>query len=95
MELATGSPVLAVLGTRHDHPASWLGAGQALASVLLSATAAGVSASFLNQPLELSNLRHQVGDIVGAAGNPQIILRMGYGPEVPPTPRRSIEDMTV
>lgn len=52
-QLAEGSPVLAVLGTEGDTPADWLAAGQALARVLLRAQAEGVSASFVNQPIEV------------------------------------------
>jgi len=27
------------------------------------------------------------------AGFPQMLLRMGYGPEIPPTPRRSVSEV--
>src|SRR5262249_35643428 len=50
--LLTHSPVLAALGTEGDAPVDWLAAGQALQRVLLRATAAGLSASFMNQPIE-------------------------------------------
>ena len=56
-ELAARSPVLAVLGTDGDRPADWLRAGLALARVLLRARAEGVAASFLNQPIEVAELR--------------------------------------
>jgi hypothetical protein len=57
-ELATGSPVLAVLGTNGDTPQDWLCAGQALARVLLRARAEGVWASYLNQPIEVAEQQH-------------------------------------
>ena len=94
-QLAEGSPVLAVLGTEYDTPADWLAAGQALARVLLRAQAEGVSASFLNQPIEVSELRPQLRDAIGSKGFPQLLLRMGYGPEVRPTPRRSVEEVLI
>ena len=94
-QLAEGSPVLAVLGTEGDTPADWLAAGQALANVLLRAQAEGVSASFLNQPIEVPELRPQLRDVIGRTGFSQLLLRMGYGPEVRPTPRRTVEEVLI
>ena len=94
-QLAEGSPVLGVLGTEGDTPADWLFAGQALARVLLMAQAEGVSASFLNQPIEVPELRPQLRDVIGRTGFPQLLLRMGYGPEVRPTPRRTVEEVLI
>ena len=94
-QLAAGSPVLAVLGTESDGPAEWLRAGQALDRVLLTATANGISASFLNQPIEVSELRPRLADLLDTQGFPQILLRMGYGPAVRPTPRRPVSEVLV
>jgi hypothetical protein len=88
-QLATGSPVLAVLGTDADTPADWLSSGQALERVLLRARSEDVWCSFLNQPIEVPELRTQVRDLLGAKGFPQALLRMGYGQDVKPTPRRT------
>jgi hypothetical protein len=88
-QLATGSPVLAVLGSEVDSPADWLAAGQALARVLLRARAEDVWASFLNQPIEVPDLRTKLMDLLGRKGSPQLILRMGHGQDVRPTPRRT------
>lgn len=93
-ELAEGSPVLAVLGTDRDTPAAWTCAGQALDRVLLRAAADGVSASYLNQPVELPELRPRVTDLLDREGWAQIVLRMGYGPEVErSTPRRPVSEV--
>jgi nitroreductase len=94
-QLAEGSPVLAILGTEDDTPADWLAAGQAMAKVVLQAQAEGVSASFLNQPVEVSELRPQLRDAIGRQGFPQLLLRFGYGPEVRPTPRRTVEEVLI
>jgi hypothetical protein len=87
------APTVAVLTTRGDALADWLVAGQALARVLLTARAAGVSASYLNQPVEVPDLRPRVADLVRDAADPgvpgrrggmpadatpQIVLRLGY-----------------
>jgi nitroreductase len=91
--LVDGSPILAVLGTRDDEPPDWLAAGQGLAAILLLARANGVWASFLNQPVEVPQLRRKLTDLLGTDGFPQLLLRMGYGEEVHPTPRRSLEEV--
>ncbi len=94
-ELATGSPVIAILHTEANTTRDWIAAGQALARVLLRARAEGVWASFLNQPVEVETLRPKVRDAVDITGFPQILLRMGYGPEVRPTPRRGLRDVMI
>ena len=95
-ELVAGSPVLAVLGTAGDTPHDWLKAGEALARVLLRAAADRVSASYLNQPVEVPELRLTLTDLLevqGVEGYPQIILRMGYGPEPMLSPRRPLSEV--
>ena len=92
-QLATGSPALSVLWTDADSPSDWLSAGQALGRVLLRACSDSVWASFLNQPIEIAALRSKLSDILGIAGFPQLLARMGYGPEARPTPRRRISDV--
>jgi len=93
-DLAYGASDLVVVGTRGDGPADWLAAGQALDHVLLRATVDDVSASFLNQPIEVSALRQELVEKLALPGVPQIILRLGYGPgEVRATPRRPVEEV--
>lgn len=93
--LALSSPVLLTLGTEDDTPTAWLRTGMALAEILLLACAEGVTASYLNQPCEIAELRSAVADALGYSGLPQLILRMGYSTEVPPTPRRRVDDVLV
>jgi nitroreductase len=92
-ELAIGSPVLAVLGTEADNERAWIATGQALARVLLFATARGLSASFLNQPCELPPLRQRLHETIGKSGAPQLVLRLGYADPAPAMPRRKLSDV--
>lgn len=94
-QLALGSALLLVLGTEGDTPLDWLKAGQALAHVLLLATAEGLSASFLNPPVEEPELRPQVNELTGKHGFSQMIMRMGYAGEVEPTPRRTVSELVI
>jgi hypothetical protein len=92
-EIALYSPVLAVLGTEGDDPGAWLAAGQALARVLLRGQAEDVCASFLNQPIQVADLRPTVGQIAGRPGFPQVLLRMGYGDLVHASRRRPLNEV--
>lgn len=92
-EYVAKSPLLLVLGTTDDDTAAWLRAGIAHALVTLRATCAGVSTSYLNQPLELPDLRAGIGALVNQEGHPQLLTRMGYGRHSTVTPRRSVEDV--
>ncbi|WP_457653236.1 Acg family FMN-binding oxidoreductase [Rhodocaloribacter sp.] len=92
-QLAEGSPALLVLSTRADTPPAWLTAGQALERALLRATDLGLCASFLNQPVEVKPLRAEVRELIGGERLPQLVLRMGYGAGVRPTPRRAVHEV--
>ena len=72
-------PLAAILWTDGDQPLDWLRAGMALEAVLLRGTVAGVSASFLNQPLEIEGLRAALRHQFALPGFPQIVLRLGVG----------------
>ncbi|MCQ8188385.1 Acg family FMN-binding oxidoreductase [Streptomyces rugosispiralis] len=80
-------PTIAVLSTDQDRRTDWLRAGQALEHVLLLATSHAVRASLLHQPLEWSDLRWSAGDAHPAPGHVQMLIRLGYGPAGPATPR--------
>ena len=84
------TPTVAILSTTQDQRVDWLRAGQALERLLLAATAAGLSASFLNQPLEQDDLRCLVRSPTTGVGHSHMILRLGYGDKVPATPRRPL-----
>jgi nitroreductase len=88
-------PLIAVLGTRDDDVESWLAAGQGVGRLLLAATARGVTASPMTQPLEVPETRQRLVSQLGVVGHPQMILRLGYAAEAPPpvTPRRPVEDI--
>jgi len=93
-ELAEHSPLLAVLGTDGDTVADWLVTGQALQNLLLTGVHAGLQGSYLNQPVQVSRLRPELGKLAGKPGHPQILLRMGYPEEILPlSPRRRLKEV--
>jgi hypothetical protein len=94
-ELVKSSPVLFMLGTSGDTPLEWLRAGEALQQILLLAESVNVSASFLNQPCQVPDLREQLRLITGRSGPPHVLLRMGYGTGAEPTSRRPVQDVII
>ncbi|MFL4903799.1 Acg family FMN-binding oxidoreductase [Streptomyces sp. MMS24-I2-30] len=87
------NPHIALLGTAHDKQTDWLRAGQALERVLLVATTRGLVASVTSQPLEWPELRWVARDPVSAMAHVQMVLRLGYGPEGHPSPRRPVAEL--
>lgn len=87
------TPHLALLSTRGDGPTDWLRAGQALERVLLEGTLAGLSTSLTSHPLEDRELRLLARDPGSGVGHVQMVLRLGYGPKGPATPRRPVRDV--
>ncbi|MFE1804520.1 Acg family FMN-binding oxidoreductase [Streptomyces sp. NPDC059533] len=86
-------PHIALLGTAGDTPADWLLAGQAMQRVLLQATSDGLVTSMTSQPLEWPELRPTVRDPLAGMSHVQMVIRLGYGPEGPVTPRRAVADV--
>jgi hypothetical protein len=88
-ELAQSAPVLVALLTRRDTMHDWLAAGRARQHLALAARHAGVWLSLLNQPVQVPQARRRLRNLTRMRGWPQAVARLGFGPEVAPTPRRS------
>lgn len=84
-------PQLAVLATRGSRHADWIRAGQALQRVLLLATHHGL----VTCPLGWVPGARDGGEReAGLDGQYiQLVLRIGYGPRGPATPRRPVRDV--
>jgi nitroreductase len=90
--LAEGSPALSALTTETDALPSWLAAGQALGRVLLTAASHDLQASYLNQPVEVAELRTRLAGLAGG-GFPQMLFRLGRPILREDTPRRGVQDV--
>ena len=86
-------PALLILGTDADSPTQWIHAGQALSALLLHATTQGLRASMLGQVIDLPTTRAQLRTLLRLIGEPQMVLRIGYGPAAPATPRRPLTEI--
>ena len=86
-------PLLAVLASRQDAAVDHVRTGVALQRVLLVATTAGLSASFLSPVVERPESRAVLRALLDRQGHPQVVLRIGYGYPAPSTPRRRLGDV--
>jgi hypothetical protein len=84
---------IAVLATDGDTTASWLVAGQALERVLVTAAEQSAFASLHSQAVEVPHIRSEVQRELCTVAVPQLLLRLGYAPDGPPTPRRPVDDI--
>ena len=93
-ERARQAPALAALDTHGDRPRDWLIAGMALEHVLLHAASRGLQAAYLNQPIQVCELRIRVAALLERPCFPQAIVELGH-PAHPdkPTPRRPLVDV--
>jgi hypothetical protein len=94
-ELARGSPLLVVLSTPMDNNEGWLSTGFGLQRLLLVAADAGYAMSYLNQPIEVPDLRTELAQELLIDGYPQLLLRAGRGQPVSHSPRRAISDVLI
>ncbi|MBB4750618.1 Acg family FMN-binding oxidoreductase [Actinoplanes lobatus] len=88
-------PLVGILGTGGDRKLDQLVAGQALQHILLTVTDAGLASSLISQPIEVPAARDQLRRSLGRTGFPQIALRIGYGHQGHPTPRREVADVLI
>jgi len=73
-------------------PAHWVQVGRACQRFALQATALGLKHAFVNQPAEVANVRPELAALVGVPGRrPDIVMRFGYGPALPMSPRRPVD----
>ncbi len=90
-QLASSAGV-AVFVAAKDDPEHWVLAGRACQRFALAATALGLKHAYLNQPVEVAGLRPELAALVGVPGRrPDIVMRFGYGAQMPFSARRSIE----
>ncbi|MCW8195886.1 nitroreductase [Proteobacteria bacterium 005FR1] len=92
-QIAAGSPALIVIATAQDEPHDWIAAGLMHMTALLAVTARGLTADYLNQPIEVATMRPRLRSLLGVSGHPQLLFRIGRGPEVAPAVRRPLEEV--
>jgi hypothetical protein len=87
---------LLVLSTPEDTMTDALACGEALSTVLLECTVAGIATCTLTHLIEVAASRDIVRDLTSGTGQPQAVIRAGIAPlmEHPtPTPRRPLDEV--
>lgn len=88
------SAAVAVLHSEADDAPHWIAAGRCFERLALQATALGLRTAFVNQPVEVAALRAQFAGFLGiGARRPDLVVRIGRGPEMPRSPRRPVEQV--
>ncbi|MGV8939335.1 MAG: Acg family FMN-binding oxidoreductase [Allorhizobium sp.] len=83
---------VAVFSAETEGPEGWIAVGRACQRFALMATALGLKLAFVNQPVEQVSLRPQLAAYAGISGRrPDLVVRFGYGPSLPFSPRRPVE----
>lgn len=79
--------------TADDERISLVRAGEALELLLLLLTSVGIQYSFMNQAIEVPELRRELWSMLRSERPPQLMLRIGYARPVRPMPRRNLEEV--
>jgi len=94
-KIREGSPVFMALASQGDGPSEWIATGRALAEALVTLSAGGWTASYLNQPIEVPDLRPELKRALGVEASPQLLLRVGRAELPEPSPRRPVDEVLI
>ena len=90
------SAAIAVLFSDTDDMPHWIEAGRSYERLALQATALNLRTAFINQPVEVPALRPQFAGFLGIGNRrPDLIVRIGRGPEMPRSLRRPVAQVLV
>jgi hypothetical protein len=91
-----GKSAVLVVVTAEDDRTSLIRAGEVLEVLLLTITMQGVHYAFVNQPVEVPELRSRLQSLVLTPAPPQLMLCIGTAGEIPrPAPRRPLEAVVI
>lgn len=83
------------VGDRADK-AHWMKVGRACQRFTLAATSIGLKHAYVNQAVEVSRYRPELAAIIGEPDKrPDLVVRFGYGPTVPFSPRRAVDAVII
>ena len=94
-QIRSSAGIAVFIGQTADK-AHWVEVGRCYERFALQATALGIRNAFLNQPVEVASVRPQFAAAVGLAGQlPDLVVRFGRGPALPPSLRRPVQAVLV
>jgi hypothetical protein len=85
---------IAIFSSAEDNPQHWFDAGRSYQRFALEATRLDLKHSFVNQPVEVSAFHSDLLKAAGRAeGRADLVVRFGYGPEMPRSLRRPVNSV--
>jgi hypothetical protein len=85
-----------VFSSKQNNKQSWINAGRCYQRFALQATALGLRHAFINQAVEVPEVRSQFAEFLGIkAGRVDILVRFGYAPELPRSLRRPVTEVII
>jgi len=94
-QIRSSAGIAVFIGQAAD-PSHWVEVGRCYERFALQATALGIRNAFLNQPVEVPSVRSQFAAAVGLTGQrPDLVVRFGRGPSLPPSLRRPVQSVLV
>lgn len=83
---------IAVFASDAANPARWIEVGRCYERFALQSAALGIRNAMLNQPVEVAALRPQFAAFLGIGEKrPDLVVRFGRGPTMPPSLRRPVD----
>lgn len=84
---------IAAFVASQDTKASWVEAGRCYERFALQADLLGIRTAFINQPIEVADLRPQLERVLGRPGSTQLLIRFGYADYAPYSMRRPVDEV--
>lgn len=93
-QIRSSAGIAIFVADRSDH-AHWVEVGRACQRFALQATAFGLKHAFINQPVEVPQVRKQFASFLGIGERlPDLVMRFGVGPDLPKSLRRPVDQVT-
>lgn len=90
------SPAAVVIASETEDQAAWVRAGQIYERLALKTTALHIKSAFLNQPIEVKEIRSQFQSAAGlGTARPQLLVRLGYAEALLKSLRRPLEEVMI
>jgi len=88
------SPGIVVVASESEDKAAWVRTGQVYERLALKMTSLNIKSAFLNQPIEVADVRGQFQSALGLGDAlPQLLVRFGYADPMPRSLRRPVEQV--
>lgn len=87
---------IALIASEENNKVNWIEAGRSYERFALTAESLGIKNAFINQPVEIKELNHELLEVFRAAGmHPQLLMRFGYSDNMPYSRRRNLHKIIV